>query len=48
MRREEYKRKIIDYLKKNFKKGYTEESLRWALIAQGYSRTIVDMAIILD
>ena len=45
MREAEYKRKITDYLKKNFKKGYAEESLRWALVKQGYSRTIVDAAI---
>ena len=36
-----YKRKIIDYFKKNLSKGYTEESLKWALINQGYSRTDV-------
>ena len=26
-------------------KGYTEESLKWALIQQGYSRTDVQMAM---
>jgi len=45
MKEAEYKRKITDYLKKNFKKGYTQESLRWALVKQGYSKTIVDAAI---
>ena len=45
MKEAEYKRKITDYLKKNFKKGYTPESLRWALVKQGYSKTIVDAAI---
>ena len=40
-----YKKKIIDYLKKNLKKGYTIESLKWALIGQGYSRTSVERSI---
>ena len=30
---------------KNLKKGYTEDALKWALIDQGYSRSIVEMAI---
>jgi hypothetical protein len=41
----DYKRKLINYLKKNLKKGYTEDSLRWALVNQGYSRTSVEDAI---
>lgn len=45
MRRLDYKRKIVDYFKKNLSKGYTEDSLRWALINQGYSRTLVEMAL---
>ena len=45
MKEAEYKRKLIDYLKKNFKKGNTQESLKWALVKQGYSRTVVDAAI---
>ncbi len=40
-----YRKKIVDYLKKNLKKGYTIESLGWALIMQGYSRTSVERAI---
>jgi hypothetical protein len=40
-----YRKKIVDYLKKNLKKGYTIESLRWALIGQGYSRTSVERAV---
>jgi hypothetical protein len=40
-----YLRNIVDYLKKNLTKGYTSESLKWALIKQGYSRTIVEKAI---
>jgi hypothetical protein len=42
---EDNRRKLINYLKKNFKKGYTEESLRWALINQGYSRSRVEQGI---
>lgn len=45
MRESEYKQKLIDYLKKNLKKDYTQESLRWALVKQGYSKTLVDAAI---
>lgn len=41
----DYKRKLVNYFKKNLKKGYTEESLKWALINQGYSRSIVEMAL---
>jgi argonaute-like protein implicated in RNA metabolism and viral defense len=33
------------YLKKNLKKGYTRESLRWALVNQGYSKIEVDNAL---
>jgi len=40
-----YKRKLVDYFKKNLAKGYTVDSLKWALINQGYSRAAVDMAI---
>ena len=35
------KKQIIDYIKKNLKKGYDADSLKFALINQGYSRTIV-------
>lgn len=45
MREVEQLRKLADYFKKNFKKGYTADSLKWALISQGYSRTAVDKAI---
>ena len=40
-----YRRNLIDYLKKNLAKGYTFESLKWALVRQGYSRAIVEKAI---
>ncbi len=45
MRRLDYKRKIVDYFKRNLTKGYTSDSLKWALIKQGYSRAIVEMAL---
>ena len=40
-----YKRKLVNYFKKNLNKGYTEDSLRFALMSQGYSRSIVEMAL---
>lgn len=40
-----YRRKIINYFKKNIAKGYTQEALKWALISQGYSRVIVEDVI---
>ena len=40
-----YKKKIIDYLKKNMRKGYPVITLKFALINQGYLRTMVDEAI---
>ena len=36
---------LTNYIKKNLKKGYTKESLHWALINQGYSRIEVERAI---
>ncbi|MGY4884200.1 MAG: hypothetical protein ACP5NZ_01325 [Nanobdellota archaeon] len=45
MRTEEYKNRLTEYFKKNLRKGYTEESLKWALINQGYSRTMIDSAL---
>jgi hypothetical protein len=38
-------KKLSDSIKKNLEKGYDEESLKWALIKQGYSRTIIEIAI---
>ena len=45
MRETDYIGKLVDYFKTNLKKGYTVESLRWALVGQGYSRTAVERAI---
>ena len=46
MRRLDYKEQLIDYFKKNLKKGYTSDSLKFSLVKQGYSRTSVDQAFI--
>ena len=40
-----YLKKLVDYFKKNLSKGYTIDSLKWALINQGYSRSIIERAI---
>jgi len=40
-----YLRNIVNYFKKNLAKGYTLESLKWSLVKQGYSRTLVEKAI---
>lgn len=34
----------MNYFKKNLVKGYTKDSLKFALVTQGYSRTAVDVA----
>lgn len=36
---------LIDYFKRNLKKGYTPDALKWALIDQGYSRVVVEGAL---
>ena len=41
----DYTGRVINYIKKNLKKGYTKESLKWALINQGYSNFEVKKAI---
>jgi len=43
---EEYKKKLVDYFKRNLAKGYTSDSLKFALVRQGYARVIVDDALI--
>lgn len=45
MASESYRKNLIDYIKKNISKGYTVESLKWALVRQGYSRTDIQRAI---
>lgn len=36
---------LIDYIKRNMAKGYTRESLKWALIKQGNSRIEIEKAM---
>jgi hypothetical protein len=38
-------RQLVDYIKKNLSKNYTIDSLRFSLMAQGYSRLSVNEAI---
>ena len=45
LRQTDYIQQLANYIKKNLSKGYTTESLKWALINQGYSRTDVTKAI---
>ena len=45
MRKDEFTAELVLYIKKNLKKGYTKESLKWALINQGYSKIEVDKAL---
>jgi len=39
------KRNLIEYFKKNLKKGYTSDALYWALVNQDYTRTEVTSAL---
>ena len=45
IKRKSYIEDLVNYVKKNLKKGYTKESLKWALISQGYSKIEVIKAI---
>jgi hypothetical protein len=40
-----YRKKLIEYIKKNLRKGYPVETLRVALVNQNYSRPTIDEAI---
>lgn len=44
-KRKSYMGELIEYTKNNLKKGYTKESLKWALISQGHSKLEVEKAI---
>ncbi|MBS3088149.1 hypothetical protein J4402_00040 [Candidatus Pacearchaeota archaeon] len=35
---------IVEYVEKNTKKGYNQNSLRWALSTQGYSKIEIEKA----
>lgn len=45
MRRPENKNQLVEYFKKNLAKNYTEDSLKFALQSQGYSRTAIEQAL---
>lgn len=45
MKDTDYRKRLYDYLRKNMAKGYDPESLKWALVSQGYSRNDIDKAI---
>ena len=45
MKRMDYKDQLVTYFKKNLVKGYDEDSLKFALFKQGYSRPIVEEAL---
>ena len=36
---------LADYIKRNLRKGYTKDSLKWALVGQGHSRLEVEKAV---
>lgn len=36
---------IVFYIKRNLKKGYTKESLKWALVGQGHSKVEIERAL---
>ena len=42
---ETQKGKLVLYFKKNLTKGYTPDSLRFALMNQGYSKIVVETAL---
>lgn len=43
----DYLQRLADYLKRNIAKGYTVDSLRWALVKQGKNRTEIERALTL-
>lgn len=44
MRRLDYKNQLVYYFKKNLEKKYNADTLKFALIDQGYSRVAVEQA----
>lgn len=45
LKRKSYIQELANYIKKNLKKGYTKDSLKWALIGQGHSKLEVEKAL---
>lgn len=44
-KKEDYIGELAGYIKKNLRKGYTPDSLKYALINQGHSRLEVEKAV---
>ena len=44
-KRKSYMDELVEYIKNNLKKGYTKDSLKWALIGQGHSKLEVEKAL---
>jgi hypothetical protein len=40
-----YKSKLIEYIKKNLKKGYPVDTLKIALVNQGYMRPMIEESV---
>ena len=45
MKKKPYMDDLVDYIKINLKRGYTKESLKWALVSQGHSKMEVEKAL---
>ena len=45
MEKEGYIAIIVRYIEKNLGKGYTQESLKWALLSQGYTKAEFEKAM---
>lgn len=41
----DYVGELSDYIKNNLKKGYTKDSLKWALVTQGHSKIEIEKAL---
>lgn len=45
IRKKDYLEELGSYIKRNLKKGYTKDSLKWALVNQGHSKIEVEKAL---
>lgn len=45
MEKEGYIANLVKYIEKNLAKGYTQESLKWALLSQGYTKSEFEKAM---
>lgn len=45
MARDTYKDTLKEHIKKNLKKGYTPDTLKYALLKQGYSRVLIEKSL---